>query len=125
MSATTIDALNKPRTTPEELLNDSKARAVSGTDKARSEMRDFVADVEDLVKKLAHINDADITRVRAKVEDALGNARHTVEQTAKSVRNRTNAAASATDDYVRSRPWTAIGIAAAIGVLLGFTTARR
>lgn len=125
MSATTTDTLDRLRSSGDELLNDAKLQAAKGNDKIRSELRDFVADVEDLVKRLAHVTDADVTRVRVKVEDALSNARQTVEQTANSVRDRTNAAASASDNYVHSRPWTAMGIAAAIGVLLGFIVSRR
>lgn len=34
-------------------------------------------------------------------------------------------ASSAVDGYVSDSPWKAVGIAAAIGVLIGFFTARR
>lgn len=34
-------------------------------------------------------------------------------------------ASTAVDDYVSDSPWKAVGIAAAIGVLIGFFTARR
>jgi ElaB/YqjD/DUF883 family membrane-anchored ribosome-binding protein len=33
--------------------------------------------------------------------------------------------AAAADDYVHDSPWTAIGIAAAAGMLIGFLAARR
>lgn len=125
MSANTSDTRNKVRSSGDELPNDAKLHAASGSDNIRSDLRAFVSDVEDLVKSLAHVTDADITRVRVKVEDALSNARQTIGKTAKLAQDRTKAAASATDDYVRGRPWTFIGVAAAIGVLLGFIASRR
>ena len=109
MSATTTDGRDKLRNSGKELLNDARTHATRGKAKAQGEMRDFVADVEDLVKKVAHVADAEVTSIRVKVQDALGNARQFAEQGAKSARDRTNAAASATNDYVRGRPWTAIG----------------
>lgn len=125
MSATTTDSRDKLRNTGEELLKDAKTQATTAQSTIKGEMRDFVADVEDLVKKVAHVTDADVTKIRVKVQDALGNARQAVEQGAKSVRDRTNTAASATNNYVRERPWTAIGIATAIGILVGFKASRR
>ena len=35
------------------------------------------------------------------------------------------AAAQATDDYVHAHPWKAVGLAAAIGVIVGMLIARR
>ena len=41
------------------------------------------------------------------------------------LRDRTKAAARATDDYVNDNPWRAVGIAAGVGLLLGVIFARR
>ena len=125
MTTATMENRDKLRNGSEELINDAKAQAARGKAMAQGEMLDFVADVEDLVKKVAHVTDADVTRIRVKIEDALGGARQAFEKGTKSVRDRTNAAATATDEYVREKPWTMIGVAAAIGVLIGFTVSRR
>lgn len=37
----------------------------------------------------------------------------------------TKVAAKAADDYVRANPWAAVGLAAALGLLLGILVARR
>ena len=34
-------------------------------------------------------------------------------------------AAAATDEYVNAQPWTAVGISAAVGLILGLLLARR
>ncbi len=39
--------------------------------------------------------------------------------------NKYRQATHAIDDYVSDSPWKAVGIAAAVGVLIGFLTARR
>ena len=39
--------------------------------------------------------------------------------------NKTRAAARATDEYVHDNPWQAVGVAAAIGVLVGLIVGRR
>jgi len=45
--------------------------------------------------------------------------RRVANDTADGLRDRARVAMDATDDYVRDRPWTAIGIAAALGLLVG------
>ena len=42
-----------------------------------------------------------------------------------SARARVGEASEATDEYVRENPWAAIGIAAAIGIVIGFVAGRR
>jgi ElaB/YqjD/DUF883 family membrane-anchored ribosome-binding protein len=68
---------------------------------------------------VGNVSDADVTRARAKVVGALGDVRRLTSDTADSLRDRARAAAEQADDYVRDRPWTAIGLAAAIGLIVG------
>ncbi len=61
------------------------------------------------------------TRINAQYDVArakLGDLQSTVQEGAK-------AAADTTDAYVRSNPWTAVGIAAAVGAVIGFLAHRR
>jgi ElaB/YqjD/DUF883 family membrane-anchored ribosome-binding protein len=39
--------------------------------------------------------------------------------------DRTRETAAVADDYVRGNPWTAVGVAIAAGVLVGFLAAKR
>jgi ElaB/YqjD/DUF883 family membrane-anchored ribosome-binding protein len=41
------------------------------------------------------------------------------------VRGRAEHASEATDEYVRENPWAAIGVAAAVGIIIGFVASRR
>jgi ElaB/YqjD/DUF883 family membrane-anchored ribosome-binding protein len=119
MSASTNDTADNIYRASREAATDFRARAGDARDFARDEMRAFLADVEDLVKRVANVADADIARVRVRVANALGDVRRMAGDTAETLRDRARYAADATDEYVHDRPWTAIGIAAAFGILLG------
>jgi ElaB/YqjD/DUF883 family membrane-anchored ribosome-binding protein len=102
-----------------ETAADFRRRGANVKDYASDELRAFLADVEDLVKKVANVGDADVARLRARVTGAIGDVRQTIGDTADSLRDRARLAVSVTDDYVHDRPWTAIGLAAAVGVIVG------
>jgi ElaB/YqjD/DUF883 family membrane-anchored ribosome-binding protein len=96
-----------------------RRRTANVKDYATDEMRAFLADVEDLVKKVANVSDADVARLRGRVTGAIGDVRQTIGDTTESLRERARMAVAVTDDYVHDRPWTAIGLAAAVGVIVG------
>ena len=91
----------------------------AGGDGRSSEMNRFFSDVEDLLKKVTHMNDADVARLRERVETSLSSARETVTRGASRVRESAGGMVESTDDYVRRKPWTVAGIAMVAGALLG------
>ena len=104
-------------------------RAREFADEAREgageEFRRLMADMEDLIKKVAHVSDADIAKVRDRAQRTLTATRKSVQDGAARVQARGRDLAHATDGYVQERPWTALGVAAAVGVILGLLAARR
>jgi ElaB/YqjD/DUF883 family membrane-anchored ribosome-binding protein len=102
-----------------DAATDFRRRGANVKDYASDELRAFLADVEDLVKKVANVADADVARLRTRVAGAIGDVRQTVGDTTDSLRERARMAVTVTDDYVHDRPWTAIGLAAAVGVIVG------
>jgi ElaB/YqjD/DUF883 family membrane-anchored ribosome-binding protein len=90
-----------------------------------TEWKNLVADVEDLVKKVAHVDDAEIAEIRGRVEDTLAKAKSTASAGIAAARERADEVSDATDEYVHENPWAAIGIAAAIGIVIGFVAGRR
>jgi ElaB/YqjD/DUF883 family membrane-anchored ribosome-binding protein len=125
MSTTTRDTAQRLRKGAAAVADDLTDGMEQVRDQGSEEIRNLFADVEDLVRKLAHVTDADIARMRQKVEDALVGARQSVAQGAANVRAGSRQFAKATDGYVRDRPWTALGIAAGAGLLLGLLSSRR
>jgi ElaB/YqjD/DUF883 family membrane-anchored ribosome-binding protein len=89
------------------------------------EIRNLIADVEDLLKGVANVGDADVARLRARVMETVQTAKSTLMDRTETLRTQANDAAAVADDYVRERPWAAIGIAAAIGVAVGLVAGRR
>ena len=99
--------------------------AKNGGEAGRDEWKRLVADVEDLVKKVANVDDADIAEIRSKVEHTLADAKVSAGAGIEAVREHAEDASEATDLYVRENPWAAIGIAAAVGIIIGFVAGRR
>jgi len=90
-----------------------------------TEWKNLVADVEDLVKKVANVDDEEIAEIRARVEDTLEKAKTSAGAGIAALRGRTEEITEATDEYVRENTWAAIGIAAAVGIVIGFVAGRR
>ncbi len=57
-----------------------------------------------------------ITEARKRLATALENSKHMLE----SVKEKAVAGAKATDEAVRNHPWQAIGIAVAVGAVVGY-----
>jgi ElaB/YqjD/DUF883 family membrane-anchored ribosome-binding protein len=119
MNASSSDTADSVHRAGKEAAGDLRRRAGNVKDYASDELRAFVADVEDLVKRVGSVSDADVARARAKVSGALGDVRRLTNDAADSLRERARAVAGQADDYVREKPWTAIGLAAAIGLIVG------
>ena len=92
---------------------------------ASSEMKNFMTDVEELVAKIGDVKDAEVARLRSKLQSSIDSAKDDVASTTESLRRRAREAASTADEYVRSSPWQAIGIAALLGLAVGYTASRR
>jgi len=92
---------------------------------ASAEVKNLIADVEDLLARIADLKDADVSRVRNKVLQAVGNAKETIAANADNLRRQAREAVTATDDFVHDSPWQAVGIAALVGALVGILVTRR
>ncbi len=92
---------------------------------ASSEIKNLLADVEDLMARIADLKDADVVRVRGKVQRAVEATKQSLADGADAIRQRAQNVASTADDYVRDSPWQAIGIAALVGAVVGILATRR
>jgi ElaB/YqjD/DUF883 family membrane-anchored ribosome-binding protein len=92
---------------------------------ASTEIKSLIADVEDLVARIADLKDADVARVRTKVLRAVETAKESLADGADSVRRQAQRAAATADDYVHDSPWQAVGIAALVGAVVGILATRR
>jgi ElaB/YqjD/DUF883 family membrane-anchored ribosome-binding protein len=92
---------------------------------AADEIRNLIADVEDLIARLADLNDADVATMRSKVLATVESAKETLTDGTEALRRQAQRAVSGADDYVRESPWAAVGLAALVGAVVGILVARR
>jgi ElaB/YqjD/DUF883 family membrane-anchored ribosome-binding protein len=92
---------------------------------AAGELKNLIADVEDLVARIADLKDVDVARVRTQVRHAMDAAKETIAERTESLRRRAESVAASADDFVHDRPWQAVGIAALLGALVGVLATRR
>jgi ElaB/YqjD/DUF883 family membrane-anchored ribosome-binding protein len=109
----------------ERLQHDFKNGAQNVQNSASSELKNLIADVEDLVARIGNLKDADVSRVRGKVENALAAAKQSLASGTDTARRQARKVAGNADQYVRESPWQALGIAAVAGVAVGFLLSRR
>lgn len=84
------------------------------TDKLMQDLRAVVSDAESLLKATAGQSGEQIEKARAHAEASLRAARETLQGLGGQL-----------DEQVRENPWAAVGIAAAVGLLLGVLLARK
>ncbi len=90
-----------------------------------SNLRRVVSDAEDLLAATAGQTDSKMTELRARARENLVVAREKLADADAALRARARQAATATDDYVHDNPWSSIGAAAALGILIGVLLGRR
>ena len=90
-----------------------------------SDMKSVISDAEDMLQATADQAGDKVATLRARIQDRLKGAKLRLDDAEEALREKTRAAARATDAYVHESPWTAVGIAAGVGLLLGVIVARR
>ena len=94
-------------------------------DQLVANLRRVVSDAEDLLAATAGHSDSRVAELRARARDNLESAREKLADADAAVRAHARRAAEVTDDYVHDNPWSSIGAAAALGVLIGVLLGRR
>jgi ElaB/YqjD/DUF883 family membrane-anchored ribosome-binding protein len=94
-------------------------------EKLIEDLRMVAHDVEELLRATAGETADKIAEARMRAEDSLRSARSHIADASDELARQGRVAAAAADDYVRDNPWQAIGVAAGIGLLVGFLLARR
>jgi ElaB/YqjD/DUF883 family membrane-anchored ribosome-binding protein len=91
----------------------------SRTDRLASDLKNLVADAEELLKATASQAGDKIGVARQKIEQSLIEGKKALADAEKTIVEKSKEAAEIADDYVRENPWSAIGIAAGVGLVLG------
>jgi len=95
----------------------TRKRARSANRKADAQVGSFFQDVDELVKRVAHMPDIHVSEISSRVGSAIVGVRRAFEDGAEIAGKRSRRVVTAADDFVHVSPWTAIGIALGVGAL--------
>jgi len=102
---------------------------MADSDRVRAKLIDdfsaVLSEAEDMLKRAASETGEKARDLRSQVEAKLLTAKLRLQELEGQALDQAKAAAKATDEYVHDNPWQAIGVAAAVGFLLGLVVARR
>src|ERR1700733_286030 len=125
MDSTFDGTTEQVRASGRRVKNDLSEGAHDIKGAASTEIKSLIADVEDLLARIADLKDADVTRVRNKVLRAVDAAKDSLSDSADTLRRQAQNAATTADDFVHDSPWQAVGIAALVGAVVGILATRR
>ena len=91
----------------------------SSKERLASDLKNLVVDAEELLKATASQAGDKIGVARQKIEQSLIEGKKALADAEKTIGEKSKEAADIADDYVRENPWSAIGIAAGVGLVLG------
>jgi len=93
--------------------------------KMAGDIKTVITDTEDLLKAAAGVSGEGIAAARGKFGEKLESARARLADASRPAIDKAKRSAAAVDGYVHGNPWTAVGVAAAAGILIGFLANRR
>lgn len=106
------------------MFNPGKA-SVESQQQLVSDIKAVISEAEEMLGATAEQAGEKIVNLRARIQARLRDARLRLAEAEDVLIDKTRAAARATDEYVHESPWTAIGLAAGVGLLMGLVLARR
>lgn len=94
-------------------------------DKLVDEFSAVLAEAEEMLKRAATETGDKARDLRSQIETKLLRAKLSLQEIEGQAVDQAKAAARATDDYVHDKPWQAVGVAVAVGFLVGLLIGRR
>lgn len=106
-------------------MSNANASSVESQEQLVSDIKSVISDAEEMLSATADQAGEKVNNLRARIQVRLHDAKLRLVDAEEALLAKSKAAARATDEYVHESPWTAIGVAAAAGVLLGLALGRR
>ncbi|HUK02581.1 MAG TPA: DUF883 family protein [Steroidobacteraceae bacterium] len=97
----------------------------AASEELAEELSHVVQEAEALLRALADDGDATLGTLRDRVHDSLDSAKARLADLQLGAQRAGKRAASAAQGWVQQNPWTAIAIAAGLGLLIGALLTRR
>jgi ElaB/YqjD/DUF883 family membrane-anchored ribosome-binding protein len=93
-------------------------------EKLVTDLKALITDAEELLRASANQAGEKITVARQKIEQSLIEGKKSLADAEKMLREKGKEAADIADDYIRENPWSAVGMAAVLGLVLGLLIRR-
>jgi ElaB/YqjD/DUF883 family membrane-anchored ribosome-binding protein len=90
-----------------------------------SDVKVALNDVEAMLQQAATASGAQAQELRQRAESALRATQAKLREIQAAAKETAKAAAKSSNDWVHANPWTAVGIAAGVGVVVGLLIGRR
>jgi ElaB/YqjD/DUF883 family membrane-anchored ribosome-binding protein len=101
------------------------AKQQVSTDRLMKDLRLVMMDAEELLKATAGQAGEKVAEARTRAEESIRAARQALGEAGEEAIERTREAVESADEYVHENPWTAIGIAAGVGLVVGLILSRK
>jgi ElaB/YqjD/DUF883 family membrane-anchored ribosome-binding protein len=89
------------------------------------DLHTVIRDAEGLLKATAAQTGEKVQEFRARAEESVRQAKARLATVEEEALERAKALAGDADEYVKTKPWQAVGIAAGVGLVLGLLISRR
>lgn len=106
-------------------MSNANSATLDSQEQLVNDIKSVISEAEEMLGVTADQAGEKIANLRARVETRLRDAKLRLIEAEALLVAKTKAAAQATDAYVHESPWTAVGIAAGVGVLVGLIIGRR
>lgn len=94
-------------------------------DKLMADLRQVIADAEDLLKLTANEVGDSAVGLRERLQQRMADAKHSLLTLQATATEKAKAAGHAADDYVHDHPWQAVALGAGVGLVVGLLISRR
>jgi ElaB/YqjD/DUF883 family membrane-anchored ribosome-binding protein len=91
----------------------------ANSEKLIRDLKTLVTDAEELLKATASQAGEKIAVARQKIEQSLVEGKKALADAETTLVKKSKECAEIADDYVRENPWSAVGVAASIGLVIG------
>ena len=117
--------MDQPQQNGKDAIADSQTASAAARDKLMDELQNTIGEAEKWLKDSVSEAGAAASETRARFDDTLCTARSDLRKLEDSVIARSRDAAHSADVYVRNNPWKAVGLGAALGVIVGLLIGRK
>lgn len=93
-------------------------------DRLVGDLRTLISDAEELLKATTSQAGEKVTAARQRIEQSLIEGKKALADAEKALVKKSKEYADVADDYVRENPWSAVGVAAGVGLILGLLIRR-